>query len=338
MDGSTFFVVLIELPPSRYNHNTDGPMVYNRQQKQMKKSLLAITMALYICSAWAQSRTGEVQFRGDSYPPFIPKEFSQDGKAKFLDKQVGGYSSAQRVYVIYNDNFTSGQQVSIPGAPYTVQEYNWETEEYETKTHYEYSRASYFNLDATGAWYDVGNEIPLTQTLFNSNSKYEYIVPELDNDAYIIALKIMSDDGTLISTINADDGHHIIEQRIVKWNDSYYLMLMEGLINGEEDSYSFVFFRINQATQSISRVEGSLPLSVFPSVADRSQTITIELGEGNNATEIQVVNAAGQVVKSIPVQPGQRVIQLPTTDLGSGVHVIGARSGRSQGACKVIIK
>ena len=79
-------------------------------------------------------------------------------------------------------------------------------------------------------------------------------------------------------------------------------------------------------------------MRVFPSVADRSQTITVELGEGNNATEVQVVNSVGQVMKTVAVQPGQREVKLRASDLNSGMHIVGTRSRVGQGACKIIVK
>ena len=301
----------------------------------MKKTLLVLTLVLSTCSVWAQSLTGEIPSRGKSCPPFIPKEFTQNGKAKFLDRQTGQYD----VYAIYNDNFEIDQQVSIYGTPYTYTD----EEDGETRTIYCYFYdVYYYNLDAVGSWFDNYAKTPLTQTLFNNDNKYEYIAPpELVNDGQFISLKIMSDDETLVSTIAADNGYYFdveVPIKIIRWNNSYYLMLIEWPIVDGTQTGKIVFYLINRTTQSISRVDSSLPINVFPSVVDRGQTITIELGEDNNATEVQVVNASGQVVKSIAVQPGQREVQLRTSDLDSGMHVIGARNRSGQGACKIIVK
>ena len=106
----------------------------------------------------------------------------------------------------------------------------------------------------------------------------------------------------------------------------------------EEEEYTTILYRIDRQTQGVSRIDGALPFKVRPTVADRNQTFTVELGDGNNATEVQVVNALGQVVKTIPVQAGQREVTFRASDLKGGMHIVGTRSQKGQGACKIIVK
>lgn len=81
-----------------------------------------------------------------------------------------------------------------------------------------------------------------------------------------------------------------------------------------------------------------LPISVFPTMPAREEQITVELGEGTNATEITVVNSLGQVVKRVSVEEGQRTVIIPANELGSGLNVVNARNGQSQGSCKIIVR
>ena len=96
----------------------------------------------------------------------------------------------------------------------------------------------------------------------------------------------------------------------------------------------YAWYRIDQQSQSVALVE-TTPMSVRPTVANRGQDITVELGDGTQASELEVVNALGQTVKRVPVQPGQREVRINTADLGHGMNLI---NSRKQGAVKIIVK
>lgn len=225
----------------------------------------------------------------------------------------------------------------------------------------------YFNLDNPTHYYiSGGSALYFTQTLFNNDAEFEYLRYTATNEhtvsnewetytaAYITKLEAVTMSGTVLFTLNAPENTifgDVISYNgeefdvatsiyAYKWGGAFYLAVREyDTISSNEDWIeTYVLYRINQQSQSISRVDGTLPISVFPSVADRDQTITVELGEGNNATEVQVVNAMGQVVKSVSVQPGQREVLLRASDLSSGMHIVGARGRKGQGACKIIVK
>jgi hypothetical protein len=70
----------------------------------------------------------------------------------------------------------------------------------------------------------------------------------------------------------------------------------------------------------------------------REQQITVELGEGNNARVITVVNELGQVVKRVPVEEGQREVTIPARELNSGLNVVNTRTKQGQGSCKIIVQ
>ena len=79
-------------------------------------------------------------------------------------------------------------------------------------------------------------------------------------------------------------------------------------------------------------------MTAFPTMPSRDQQITVELGEGNNAREITVVNELGQVVKHVPVQDGQREVVIPARDLSTGLNVLSARTKQGKGSCKIIVR
>ena len=290
--------------------------------------------AMTLTGANAQTRVGDFEYPDREFS-VVPQEFTLQNKSyiTFYSEPERGYLS--HTYTVLDENFEVMRQFDIPGTPYT--------DEYDNRTSHSYCELVYHNLDIIGANVQhEGHVTMLTQNLFNNDSKFEYIAPVITGDR-VTGAEIRSDDGSVVATITPaadyDFGYaESLPGTLIKMNDNYYLIFREIPVSGDGTSRRMAVFQVGQQNQGISRVDANIPIHVFPSVADRSQTLTVELGEGSNATQVQVVNAAGQVVNSIAVQPGQREVHLNASDLGSGMHIVGARSRDKQGTCKIIVK
>lgn len=256
----------------------------------------------------AQTRVGEIGVRADCY---IPKEFTVTGHPYLVTYQYDDNDNLSSIKV-YDDNITLiHTSTSVPSGI-----------EYLTFVDYD------------AGFYVIEGYVLFTQTMFNTDAEYEY-VKITDNHV----LEICSENGAVLNTISGENGFGVRYAYLCKLGGKCYLVLQEGDDQWEYggEHLKFVYYLIGSTTQSVTRV-AETPINVFPTVADRSQTITVELGEGNNATEVQVVNAVGQVMKTIAVQPGQREVKLRASDLNSGMHIVGTRSQKGQGACKIIVK
>lgn len=182
----------------------------------------------------------------------------------------------------------------------------------------------------------------LTQNLYNSDDDFEFLeaqwVTVSQYSSYINGISIKSSNGSTLQTIYADEGWHFESSRaafVLKIENNLYLVLREEQTGGENTKQ--VFYLIKQ-NQGLAKVDVDLPLSVFPTLPSRDQQITVELGEGNNATEITIVNSLGQVVKRIPVEEGQRTVSIPARELGCGLNVVNAHGSQGQGSCKIIVR
>lgn len=196
------------------------------------------------------------------------------------------------------------------------------------------------------SYIEWGCPCPFSQTLFNNDADWEYLrwngtADTIREEYYwdviytITSFDVVKQNGTVLFTITADNNLTIDYVTALKWGEEYFLAVNE---ESDDDEYITILYRIDRQTQGISRIDGELPFRVHPTVADRSQTFTVELGDGSNATEVQVVNTLGQVVKTIPVQAGQREVTFSARDLNGGMHIVGTRSKKGQGACKIIVK
>lgn len=225
----------------------------------------------------------------------------------------------------------------------------------------------YLNLDEGGSALSFSTAT-LTQTLFNNDSKFEYILPHFDGTVFsyeyqggdyysgdtimyrkyhseATGFDIFNEDGDVVATIRLGDGEYVgaegVEAYIFKWGENYFFV---GSVcrDNWRDVYGYpyskyYFYRIDRQTQKIEQV-ASVPFSVRPTVMERGQEIIVELDEGANAREIDVVNALGQTVKRVPVAAGQREVRINSAELGSGMNFINTRTPEGQGTVKIIVK
>lgn len=194
-------------------------------------------------------------------------------------------------------------------------------------------------------------DLIVTQNLFNSDDYFEYVEfvtftinYDYYETTYIKAFNIVSSNGSTLWSFEAEEGFHCSYQ-IVKLDNNYYLLVVEHNIpqksygrNYDYEQHSRYHLYLISQGQGLTEVETELLISVFPSIVSRSQQITVELGEGNNATEVTVVNGLGQVIKRVPVQEGQRQIIIPAQGLNGGLNVVNTRTQQGQSSCKIIVQ
>lgn len=221
--------------------------------------------------------------------------------------------------------------------------------------------------------FETGDGVCLTQTLFNSDDKYEYlsfphelseeyeydgpIAPPYDHyesctyteekTYYQYSLyksfNIMSEDGTILQAITFPNGFEMIEHvkaLVIKLADQYYI-LCQGEMN---DSETLLIYKINRSSvgASVEQVCAPIKVGAFPSVANRNQMITIQLlgdNAGSNQTNLQVVDMQGKVLNQQTIPAGQTSTTIPAHRLSNGMNLIKITQGsKTIGTEKVIIK
>ena len=315
--------------PSRDNHNTDVPMVYNRHQKQMKKTLLTVLACIALFSATAQNQINPVETElstDDVSQGYIPPVFTNGAYIcvqKSYDDEttyqtwysdtvnvINSNLQVERSFVVNSDFVEEG----MVGRPIPLNFYNF-TENVSPKRIYVY----------------------YTQTLFNNDNNFEYIKPIYSANPIsrytIERFDILTENGSVVNTITLEDGY--LARPFIylyKFGNKFYIYI--EVANSESEEGEAAWYRIDQQTQSISRVE-NVPFKVFPTLTDRNSDITVLLEEGTNAREIVVVDAMGREVKSVPVQPGQREVKVSTRGLSAGLGFV---TDRKNNAVKIIVR
>ena len=195
---------------------------------------------------------------------------------------------------------------------------------------------SVVNCDADVINDDV--ECGLTQTLFNTDEKYEYLCPitELSAEPYVSTWdevylynesfptkrskryfveakgwKVVNEDGTTVCTFPATAS----ECNIVLLGGKTYLAFCEE--NGT------TFYEINAQTNSVQKVL-TAPVRIYPRmVRGRSNDfVTIEAGGelSNSRREVVVTDMNGRRLVSRAIPAGESRVQVETGQLSAGVY------------------
>lgn len=284
----------------------------------MKKIFITAMMALACIGANAQIETTPITIT-DSELYGIGESYSYNHETSLVSV---GYSDKEAVIMhVYGEDLTLKKTItpSEEPIPFTVK-----------------------NLNSNSSDYTMY----LTQTLFNDDEKYEYIVsvPKKNQYGYDYSagLKIMSDDGSVLQTIMFPENVTGYFDRGIKLfiiGSSKYL---EGGDYEDADENEYMnLYKINKDAKDPSKVSiatAPMRVSVSPRMASRNQDINV-VAEGNGVREVIVTNAAGQVVYSTKVAAAETNVKISSRRLSSGLNVVSVKGadGKEEN-CKVIVK
>lgn len=282
----------------------------------MKKLFLSIFVSCICVSSIAQIVESPIKIMNgfEAYLTATPKSFS--------------YNNVPILHVVNNDN-NGTTKISI---------YDDEFTEIKTIKHTkEIAKIVFYDWDNDNIMYeDQGFE--LSQTLFNTDKKYEFIEVVRDNTTEDIkAFNIISEDGVVLQSLIVEEEFYYYDWvDIIKINNKYYLG-----ISYEDDEYiSYTrFYKINKETETLIKSATIEGMKVTPIIAERTQDITIELTESCEAKEIVITNINGKVVSRIPISKGQKQVTINAASIGQGMSIINSRGGkRYEKGHKIIVR
>lgn len=255
------------------------------------------TMTLFAVSAIAMQAQGSQQvikgIKGDRSISATLPEFSLNGKTQMFTREESDDRSSQ-TFVFFNDDFSQQGKLTIENVSYNYtsksEEREWvydETTGKSSKTgEWRANDNSYTNYAGLITLYlndfdqscDDFRSICLTQTLFNTDERYEYLLPvittssssgEWDTDgdgqidtkststsAKMTGFKIMSETGAILQTVTFDDGFysysHKSEFDLLKVNGKLYLLFGGYVDEGEDRPSAYLIYAIETNSSSAS--------------------------------------------------------------------------------------
>lgn len=267
----------------------------------MKKIIISTIVAMTAVCANAQVETTPIPI-SNSYLYGIGEGFNYNHEISVVSMEVGSLR-------VFDENLNHKKVIETIGEP---------------------SRMSVHNFNSHAADYTIC----LSQTLFNDDEKYEYVVEGIGS------LQVVSEDGTVLQTLDYPENVEVYSDNIDVFiiGDNKYLQIL-SYEDADGKKYRY-FYKINKSgdPSKVSIATAPMRVSVSPRVAECSQDITV-VAEGSGLREVIVTNAAGQVVYSTKAADGENTVRINSRHLSSGLNVVSVKGadGKDEN-CKVIVK
>lgn len=308
--------------------------------------------------------------------------YQPDGSDAYNYFMVDTYGKQypERAYLWQNGFLYDYHLVYSDQSVYAEDEVTFEYGEWVEVERSEYSHPQTYSIGFTNYdanhtndyMWETGDGICLTQTLFNSDDKNEYLhfphelteeytydYNEPTTDQYesgtyteektyyqyplYKSFNIMSEDGAILQTVTFPNGFQMVQYvnaQVIQLSEEFYI-LCQGEMN---DSGTLLIYKINRSSvgASVEQVCAPIKVGAFPNLANRDQMITIQLSGdnvGNNQTNLQVVDMQGKVLNQQTIPAGQTSTTIPAHRLSNGMNLIKITQGsKTIGTEKVIIK
>ena len=206
----------------------------------------------------------------------------------------------------------------------------------------------------------------LSQTLFNEDNAYEYVVPiytafdfeeestdwddakqqevvahkRSGKDIRITGFRIVNESGATVNTIVFDSNFATYgDFNIIDLDGNIYLAVDGQLTKSATEIVSaIVVYTVDPQTSSVRQISMEEGMHISPTMPRRSEMITITLeGNSDQPRQVNIVNATGKTVKRIVVPAGQRRIQVNAGELSPGLNIVNVNGQKTQ-ACKIIVR
>ena len=211
----------------------------------------------------------------------------------------------------------------------------------------------------------------LSQTLFNKDAAYEYIMPKyklgtstglpngslpenygevITSRSYIISeqnevvlegFQIVSESGDIVSDITFGDGFECnsgdLESAYVITMGAKTYLAFDGYCNGE---YATIFYKIDNTLNALQKVKiAPSSMKVSPTILKRGATIHVNFVDGNQqGSDIVISSVSGVTMQRVKIPAGQSSVQIPTQSF-SGMYCIGRYvNGGNKETKKIIVK
>lgn len=279
------------------------------------------------------------------------KYFYSKSKCYHYDKY--GYEYAQRYYTLegrtlYIHEVTFDVKITPTG--------RWET--VEDRTYYDKrGNIKYFEwFDFNGKSLYEDAELTITQTLFNSDDKYEYIRPILQQSSYTsesdrdydgevdeittyydskeLGFEIVNEDGDVLQSIRFESPKEYVDYVLVTINDKYYFVVE---MENEDYSYTYEWYALTPGSSTgLKKVQAPVSVTARPAMAKRHESITIETTGDDKNREVNIVDASGKSVWKQTIPAGQKSIRVNASKLSKGLNVVNV-DGKKEQSVKVIV-
>lgn len=192
---------------------------------------------------------------------------------------------------------------------------------------------------------DYMNDIVFTQTLFNTDDKYEWIVSKgrgghEDEWEVVTGFKVMSEDGSTVADVDFPAGYTTrmqIRMSLYILGKELYLFCPVGDSN-DDDFY--IVYSVSPDNASVQQVGAPRKVSVSPTSMRRGTPVNVNFPAGmTGVTNVKVVSATGAVVMNRNIQPDATSTSIETSSFAPGMYIVNVTDGKTiREAAKIIVR
>ena len=215
---------------------------------------------------------------------------------------------------------------------------------------------------------EEGPSFYVSQTLFNEDEGYEYIVPkytiveeggdlisvdpEYDDEIVLsrrvllssgypaqTGFRVMSSDGSVIKDIDFEDGFRLNEysndQYLIVMGNKTYIAIDGEYNDGEDNQRGFVFYLVDGKETAIKQVK-TAPIKM--KITKRANTIDVHLSNTDKPSNIVVTNMNGMTLAKQNARAGQSEVMINTTAPSGVYNVSRIQNGKVVDSSKVVLK
>lgn len=199
------------------------------------------------------------------------------------------------------------------------------------------------------------NRIRLTQTLFNNDDYYEWMIPVYEaidcsytteyekvegERIYCIGFKVESESGSVVAEINAPAGYVFYDyypDLFIMNQKSFLIIEMHDL---GRTSYFYGIYEIDSENASVKMVGAPHRVSVNPTTPRRGTLVNVDLGNpANEGCKIVVTSTSGRTVMTKAVEPGSMGTTIDTARFERGMYIVTVTDGKTiRENTKIIIR
>lgn len=221
---------------------------------------------------------------------------------------------------------------------------------------------SYKNLDASSIVTET-EELYLTQTLFNDDEKYEYLIPDItsmteqlsyeedrDGDGVIdyrtftyvpTSLNIINSDGEQVGTSKFTTFIDHDYFKVIRWGGKLYFCSESGTLIDDKWEYTQHFYLFERNTTSLKKIETPAMFRIAPQITKRYEAVEVEIAEeaSRNGGKLVVTDMNGRTVYTQTVPVGESTLKLHVHNLATGVYGVSyITNGKRIDSSKLIVR
>lgn len=331
----------------------------------LRKGMAVCATVLMGANVMAQSLNFTKEFEGDFWPNTINTQLTKDGIPRIVidertsSEEVGEYNYLTRLIKLTILDSSLSIEKEFTSGP-LFEEFEDISVRFNEQVEIERisAKGGIYYEDDIPYWDIITNSdfdersAKISQTLFNDDDKYEFILPEMavfettykdwwdetgttfvtNYEHRVIGYKIVSEDGTILHKIilnEEKDPDMECSAYIMSIGEKNYLVIYyraSGTEDNFKEGYEVTrFYEIKKDSnganiQKVREMSGSM--IIRPTVANRDEQITITLNEENSnvARELIVTGVNGQLIERRDIPAGKNTVRISASMFSSGMY------------------